>query len=197
MITYLNNDITVEHHKQHIHCTPDEFSELWNIYDLIESTPNPINQKYMVKRKQCTFGAQYNFAGQQSKQFDGKLPAIVSKVLNDVKNKPYGYMYNVVHANFYPDGSAGLMPHSDDESEHVKGMPIYSYTFISCPGNPRGFQIYDKTNSQQVNEFMLDHGDLLIMGRNMQKYYKHGVKKSAAKKFKDLKRVNLTVRAWK
>ena len=40
-------------------------------------------------------------------------------------------------------------------------------------------------------------GDLLVMSRGMQKCFKHGVKKSAAKKFHNLKRINMTVRAWK
>ena len=44
---------------------------------------------------------------------------------------------------------------------------------------------------------MLDHGDLVIMSAAMQGTHKHGVKKSAAKKYKNLKRINLTVRAWR
>ena len=87
------------------------------------------------------------------------------------------------------------MPHSDDESEHVKGMPIYSYTFLSNPGNPRGFQIYK--DDTQVAEYMLDHGDLIVMGGGTQELYKHGVKKSSAKKYANFRRINMTVRAWK
>ena len=44
---------------------------------------------------------------------------------------------------------------------------------------------------------MLDNGDLFIMGKNMQQFYKHGVKKSTAKKYAELRRINMTVRAWK
>lgn len=188
------DDIYVTHLRNNIPCAPDEFEDTWKIYDRIEHTPNPMNKKFMIKRKQCTFGAQYNFAGQKSKCYDGPMPTLVQKVLDDVRIRG-GEQYNVVHANFYPDGTAGLMPHSDDESEHVRGMPIYSYTFLSHPGNPRGFQIYE--NDTQIAEYMLDHGDLFIMGPGMQQHYKHGVKKSTAKKYVNLRRINLTVRAWK
>tara|TARA_B100000497_G_scaffold48654_1_gene56149 strand:- start:904 stop:1131 length:228 start_codon:yes stop_codon:yes gene_type:complete len=74
-------------------------------------------------------------------------------------------------------------------------MAIYSYTFLSEPGNPRGFQIYEK--DEQVAEYMLDHGDLFVMGGGMQRYYKHGVKKSSAKRYAELRRINMTVRAWR
>ena len=67
---------------------------------------------------------------------------------------------------------------------------------MSEPGNPRGFQIYNK-ESVEIYNLMLDNGDLLVMSGGMQKNYKHGVKKSMAKKFKYLKRINITVRAWK
>lgn len=118
------------------------------------------------------------------------------RVLEDVKKISQSDMYNVVHANFYPDGSAGLDPHADDESDMMKNKDIFSYTFLSEPGNPRGFQIYD-LNKTIIKEVMLDNGDLLIMSGGMQQQFKHGVKKSMAKRFKDLKRINLTVRAWK
>jgi len=182
------------HVRARISCSPDEFEETWMIHDAIESTPNPLNKKYMIKRKQCTFGAEYAFAGQKSKRFPGPTPSLVQKVLDDVRRSA-GDKYDVVHANFYPDGTAGLMPHADDEPGHEEGMAIYSYTFLSQPGNPRGFQIYEK--DEQVSEYMLDHGDLFVMGGGMQRYYKHGVKKSSAKRYAELRRINMTVRAWR
>jgi alkylated DNA repair dioxygenase AlkB len=104
----------------------------------------------------------------------------------------------VVHTNWYPDGTAGLDPHADDERDMVPDMDIYSYTFLSEPGNPRGFQIYTMDdNKKPIHELFLDHGDLLIMLKGMQQHYKHGVKKSAAKRFQNVKRINMTVRAFK
>lgn len=199
MKIHLDDEIYVEHIPKNIRVTSEEFDELWDVFNVIESTPNPMNRKYMIKRKQCTYGAEYTFAGQKSKQISktyDDYPIIVQKVLDDVKSKSQSDMYTVVHVNFYPDGSAGLDPHSDNERDMIQDMNIYSYTFLSEEGNPRGFQIYDMQQTF-LKEIMLDHGDLLIMSGGMQKKYKHGIKKSMAKKFKELKRINLTVRAWK
>lgn len=79
MLYQLNHDIQIEHISNHIHCSNDEFIELWNVSDAIESTPNPMNKKYMIKRKQCTFGATYNFGGQSSKCYNGTMPNLVKR----------------------------------------------------------------------------------------------------------------------
>jgi hypothetical protein len=134
----------------------------------------------MIKRKQCTFGAQYTFAGQKSLPVpQDQRPTLVSRVLEDVRQRSGSDAYNVVHTNWYP--------HADDERED-------SYTFLSEPGNPRGFQVYTMTDLKKpVAEIFLNHGDLLVMRKGMQSCYKHGVKK----RFQSLKRINMTVRAWK
>ena len=119
--TILNHNVQIEHHTSRISCSKEEFTELWNIYNDIEPTPNPLNKKVMIKRKQCTFGGSYHFAGQTSREFNGTFPVIVNKVLQDVQKISYdGDLYNVIHANYYPDGTSGLMPHFDDESKHIK-----------------------------------------------------------------------------
>lgn len=182
-----------------IRVDPDVFEETWRFSDTIPSTPNPMNPKYMIKRKQCTFGAQYTFAGQKSLSVpQDQWPTLVSRVLEDVRQRSGSDAYNVVHTNWYPDGTAGLDPHADDERDMVPNMDIFSYTFLSEPGNPRGFQVYTMTDLKKpVAEIFLNHGDLLVMRKGMQSCYKHGVKKSAAKRFQSLKRINMTVRAWK
>jgi alkylated DNA repair dioxygenase AlkB len=178
---------------------PGVFEDTWKFSDSIPSTPNPMNPKYMIKRKQCTFGAQYTFSGQKSICIpQDRWPTLVSQVLEDVRVRSGSDAYNVVHTNWYPDGTAGLDPHADDERSMIPDMDIYSYTFLSEPGNPRGFQVYTMDDLKNPTlEVFLDHGDLLVMSGGMQKYFKHGVKKSAAKKFHHLKRINMTVRAWK
>jgi len=176
-------------------CPPNEFNEVWDLWDSIPPTPNPMNKNFNIRRRQSTFGGSYAFAGQVSSEIK-VWPTLVSKVLEFTKKHSGSDLYNVVHVNWYPDGSAGLEPHSDDMRRNIPGMSIYSFTFLSQPGNPRGFQIYDKKTKEQTDEYMLDHGDLVIMTAGMQDTHKHGIKKSTAKKFKNLKRLNMTVRAW-
>ena len=175
---------------------PGEFEDAWNLWDTIPWTPNPMNKKYNIKRKQATFGGSYHFAGQVSHEVDD-WPRLVTRVLAFTREHSGSDAYNVVHANWYPDGTAGLEPHSDDMRKNIPGSAIYSFTFLSESGNPRGFQVYDKKTNEQVGEYMLDHGDLVIMSADMQDTHKHGVKKSTARKYKNLKRINLTVRAWR
>jgi len=173
---------------------PEEFEEAWDLWDTIPWTPNPMNKKFNIRRKQATFGGTYHFAGQVSHEVN-VWPRLITRVLEFTRDHSGNADYNVVHANWYPDGSAGLEPHADDMRNNIPGASIYSFTFLSEPGNPRGFQVY--RDGVQVEEHMLDHGDLVIMSAAMQTTHKHGVKKSAAKKFKNLKRINLTVRAWR
>jgi alkylated DNA repair dioxygenase AlkB len=196
---YLNEYIYVLHEPGSIQVHPSVFEDAWNFSESIKSTPNPMNPNYMIRRKQITFGAQYNFSGQKSLCIPlDQCPTLVSLVLEDVRKRSGCNDYNVVHTNWYPDGSAGLDPHADNENDMIPNMDIYSYTFLSEPGNPRGFQIYSMDDVKKPKlEVFLDHCDLLIMSKGMQKYFKHGVKKSMAKKFHNLKRINMTVRAWK
>lgn len=175
---------------------PDEFEETWALWDTVPWTPNPMNKKHNIRRKQATFGDTYKFAGQVSHEVTHWTP-LVHKVLEWTRTHAGSEAYNVVHANWYPDGSAGLAAHSDNMAHHVPDLPIYSFTFLSAPGTPRGFQVYDKATGEQVDELMLDHGDLVIMSAAMQQTRTHGIKKSAAKKYAQLRRLNLTVRAWR
>ena len=186
-----------------IQVSTEDFNDLWGLWDIIDYTPNPMNKNYNIKRKQATFGGEYAFAGQVSNQFpkdSTEWPDVVRKVIQTTRELSGSDLYNVVHVNWYPDGSAGLEPHSDDLRKNIPGMDIYSYTLLSHPGNPRGFQVYNKvtkpTPKDLVKEYALDHGDLVVMTTEMQDKFKHGVKKSSAKKFENLKRINLTVRAW-
>lgn len=181
------------HFKDVISCSQNEFEDMWKLYDTIPPTQNPMNKKTFIKRKQITFGSYYSFGRQKSLEYTGDYPTLVKRVLEHIDDE----RYNVVHTNFYDGGEAGLAPHSDDETQMLQDMPIYSFTFLSEPGNPRGFQIYEKQNKKLITTLMLDHGDMLKMKPGMQQKYMHGVKKTAAKKFANLRRINMTVRAWK
>ena len=188
----------IHHEPGRLMCAPSFFEDAWKYSDAVRSTPNPMNKHFMIRRKQCTFGATYNFSGQQSTGIPYKdWPALVKIVLQDAREHSGSDLYNVVHANWYPDGRAGLDPHADNETDMVPDMDIYSYTFLSDPNTPRGFQFYTFDDTKHpVGEILLGYGDLLIMKKGMQQKFKHGVKKSTAKRFERLRRINMTVRAW-
>lgn len=179
-------------------CAPSIFEEAWEYNENIPQTPNPMNKRFMIRRKQCTFGATYKFSGQKSAGVPNEWPDLAKIVLQDAREHSGSDMYNVVHTNWYPDGRAGLDPHADNENDMVPNMDIYSYTFLSDIHTPRGFQFYTYDDTKHpIGEVLLGHGDMLVMKKGMQQTFKHGVKKSTAKRFENVRRINMTVRAWK
>ncbi len=99
--------------------------------------------------------------------------------------------YTSVLCNYYRNGHDYIGPHSDDEKDLIENNIIASLSF----GSDRFFDIYDKqNNNKKIMRLTLSDGSLLLMGNNMQKYYKHGV--PVQKKIKD-GRINLTYRSIK
>ena len=130
------------------------FNELWAFGAddaRVPPTRNPMNQKYFIKRKQATFGTSYRFAGQISKEIGGpeaSWPVAVQMALADARSRSSRpETLTAVHTNWYPDGSAGLQPHTDNENLFIPNMPIYSYTLLSDPSLPRGSRGSQKSRS--------------------------------------------------
>lgn len=96
--------------------------------------------------------------------------------------------------NWYEGGEEGLGAHADDETDLVKGAPIYSFSF----GASRVFRVHPgkeaKARGEANRDFWLEHGDLVVMGGLMQQEYKHSV--PCGRCFHG-KRINLTIRAFR
>lgn len=193
--------------------TDKEFTELDEFMsddERVPRTPNPMNRKFFLLRKQATFGANYNF-GQKNVAIDGppsEWPVAVQRALEVAKRvaaqkKLEPSLYNAVHANLYPDGRAGVAPHADQEGEMVRRMPILSFTLLAGEKKPRNFSIFlpkqpGEQSPEKVADVLLGHGDLLIMQGSMQSYFLHGVEAAKPPKaFANARRLNLTVRAFK
>lgn len=174
----------------------------------VPKTPNPMNRSTYLKRRQCTFGAKYNFGQKvESVPFDDSSACrVVTTTLAFAKEFATSRgiaaeLYNGVHVNYYPDGSAGLAAHSDSEADMLKGLPIISVTLLAGDPKPRPFSIYTKPKRgetlQKVADVNLGHGDVIVMMGSMQQYFLHGVEPAKPPKaFKNAERINLTVRAF-
>lgn len=93
--------------------------------------------------------------------------------------------FNVCLVNLYRDGQDSVSPHADDEP----GMgPIIASVSL---GHPRRFLIQPKDKSEPPQEFKLGHGDLLVMGGNLQQTHYHWVPKTVKQVGE---RINLTFR---
>src|SRR5699024_713386 len=109
--------------------------------------------------------------------------------LLELKNKieeETGEEFNSCLLNLYHDGSEGMGWHSDDESDLKKNGTIGSLSL----GAKRKFVFKHKTTKEKVEVF-LDHGSLLLMKGETQRYWLHTL--PPTKKVKS-PRVNLTFR---
>lgn len=143
-------------------------------------------KKIMTKRKVAWYGNQpfeYTYSGSTKRA----LPW--TEELLELKNKieeETGEEFNSCLLNLYHDGSEGMGWHSDDESDLKKNGTIGSLSL----GAKRKFVFKHKTTKEKVEVF-LDHGSLLLMKGETQRYWLHTL--PPTKKVKS-PRVNLTFR---
>ena len=117
----------------------------------VPKTPNPMNRKTFLRRRQCTFGCAegYRFGQQQSIGITDNFPSVIHDTLSAARSLAswmgYGDVadkYDVVHCNYYPDGESGMGIHRDDEECMVKDAPIFSFTMMPQRSRARLFAIY-------------------------------------------------------
>ncbi len=117
-----------------------------------------------------------------------KTPRTWTKELLAIKNtveQLTGDTYNSCLVNIYDDGTQGMGWHTDKESIG-DGRSIASVSF----GAERRFDFRHTTTKETIS-VQLEHGSLLVMRGQTQKYWKHQLPKS--KKVQSL-RINLTFR---
>jgi len=190
-------------------CTRDEYEQLWRFADSVAPTPNPMNKRVNLLRKQATFGATYRFGAQVRERVDlpsrDTWPALVRRCVEDAvertsDGKRDAYRSGIAaHVNWYPDGRAGMGRHRDAEPDLVPGAPIFSYSFSSASarGLPRIFDVYRLGAKRPIAAVPLSHGDVLVMAGTMQETHEHGVRGTARRAYAGESRINVTVRAFK
>ena len=97
-----------------------------------------------------------------------------------------GVKFNAVLANYYRDGQDSMGWHADDEPELGCNPVIASVSL----GQPRRFDFRHKTRGDK-HQFELEHGSLLLMAGETQKFWQHGIAKRASAL---AGRINLTFR---
>lgn len=123
-----------------------------NHVQLMEKIQNELSwsTKTNIKRYEATLGKDYTFSGNTHKA--QPIPDLLKPLLNFI-NYELEADYNVIHCNYYRDGSVGLGRHTDNEPEH-KGDTIVSLSL----GASRNFIIGNET-------ILLKGGDLLLFNR--------------------------------
>ncbi|MCC8471185.1 alpha-ketoglutarate-dependent dioxygenase AlkB family protein [Xanthomonas phaseoli] len=98
-----------------------------------------------------------------------------------------GHPFNSVLVNRYRSGSDAMGWHSDDEPE-LGAQPLIASVSL---GATRRFAFKHRDDAALKQTLELGHGDLLLMGGDTQRYYKHALPRTARLVGE---RVNLTFR---
>lgn len=98
-----------------------------------------------------------------------------------------GGSFNSCLCNLYRDGRDSIGLHADDEPELGARPTIASVSL----GSARKFVLREVGGERRKLVFELGSGDLLVMGGTTQRYWKHEVRKTAARVGE---RINLTFR---
>lgn len=128
-------------------------------------------------------GQNYGYSGQQLKTepFSPLLIDLLGRI-EDYSN----YTFNSVLINLYRDGQDSNGWHADNEPELGINPVIASLSL----GAERNFDLKHNLTKEKIR-YSLNHGSLLIMGGEVQHYWKHQIAKSAKI---SQPRINLTFR---
>jgi alkylated DNA repair dioxygenase AlkB len=185
-------------------CTKLQFEAAWEAQP--PQVPNPRNPNTFLGRRQLTYGAEeYGFGQQISPGLPMEsAPEVVQLCLADAQRRAGASaagLYTAAHVNWYKDGKTGLAAHQDTDASSLAGHHIYSYTFISAPDDDDDYRHFVVSRDRQQKDIVAcvatRHGDLVVMsGSAFQRNFWHGVPKTSRKKMANVRRINVTVRAW-
>lgn len=116
-----------------------------------------------------------------------KVQDFVHQHFTKPEHKTYQAPFTAVLCNRYPDGQSYIGEHSDDETDLLAGSFIASLSV----GATRDFVFKHKKNKDRL-VIKVENGDLMLMGKNCQKNWKHSVPKRAKV---HTPRINLTYRS--
>ena len=142
--------------------------------------------------------ASYMFSGEDDSKNNENLPEIFQPYYDYVISN-FSPDFNQVSINFYKDGNDYIAFHRDCELKMKGEKQILLLTFNEADDiRHLTFRLH-KTLELPQNEFFkdeidipLEHGSMLLFGSNVQKYFKHGIKKSETKQ----KRISMTFRQF-
>lgn len=114
-------------------------------------------------------GVQYEYSGDNAPRQDWTSALLTIKAQVETLCNA---RFNGALLNYYRNGNDHMGWHSDDESSLGKQPVIASVSL----GAQRTFQFKHKTSKQRV-DIELEHGSLLVMQGNTQKYWQHALPK--------------------
>ena len=165
------------------------FERMWNLHPKEYANGIMFGGLQEFKRWDQSYGQDYKYAGKLHKSVPIEDPFLQS-LLKWVCSHS-GQEYKSILINWYQDGTHYIGYHADDEPSIVANSAIYSLSY----GQERDFCIKSKDKSHKQKIYM-KNGSLIIMGGEIQKYYKHSVPKRALSTCPG-RRINITLRLFK
>ena len=175
-----------------IHVDKKLYKELWNIHPKEKGKIKIYGKEIYTPRWQQSYGQDYYYSGMLHKALPIEHPYMkqILEYVNKHSELEFGINgYKQILMNWYQDGGHYIGPHSDDERQLVPQSPIYSFSF----GQERTFVITNKKLNSIERRIKMRNNSLVIMGGEMQKYYRHSVPKDNS----DYSRINITMRLFK
>ena len=180
-----------------IHMTQELYYEIWDMHPETRARGKIFGKDIDFPRWHESFGETYFFNGMNQETKPIEHPYLCKLMEWVKKHQVYFFRsgksqnYQQLLINWYGNGDDYIGAHSDSETQIVQNSPIYSFSF----GQERDFVI--KSNDKTYrNVIKMKHNTLIIMGGEMQKYYKHSVPKRAKSKCPGT-RINITMRLFK
>ena len=175
-----------------VQLTSEKFDEIWNLHPTERGTGIMFGKEVTFPRWQESFGRSYYFTGKNHTSRPIDTHPFLEEILEYV-NSQESTTYDQILINWYENGLDYIGLHSDDEKSIDKGSSIYSFSY----GQERDFHIRHKTDSSFKLNLSMPDNSVIIMGGDMQKFFKHAVPKRVSKKHPLSRRINITVRSFK
>lgn len=169
--------------------TPETFKQLWDLHPVEYGKVKIGGSVIPTPRWQESFGESYYYSGMMHDANPIEHPYMV-KVLDWIR-KDSGENYRQLLVNWYKDGQHYIGPHSDDTRQLIPNSAIYSFSF----GQSRDFVVTSKKDKSFKLTLNLKNNSLIVMGGEMQTYYKHSVPKKAIS-VAPKPRINITSRLF-
>lgn len=171
----------------------NEVESLWRAQPDTQDSITVFGKTHKIPRFQRFYAdcGSYRYSGKTMKAYPLQHPLLL-RALAQANDFEKQFDYNGILVNWYESGLHSMGLHADNEPELKTGAPIYSYSF----GASRIFRIrqFSQKASEKIRiDILLENQSLLIMGGDMQRYFKHELPKSRSVSGA---RINLTIRAF-
>lgn len=205
IIEHLSADSWVAYFPKFYKPSAEEFAEAWMQHPSNFKTIKMFGKDTLIPRYQQSYGRSYSYSGSVSESISAtSLIVRLQERLNAlIAGVDASLQFNMCLCNWYePQHYIG--PHSDDTRQFAHPFaPIaslswgYARTFVLTPA-VKGGKGEKSDNSFGRKEYLLQSGDLVVMGGACQTTHKHEVLKlKKSEQIEGRNRINFTFRCFK